>query len=155
MVAEVFGGIAAFKAMLDIAKSIKDMNDVTARQGAIIELREQILAAQTAQFALIEQVSAFKEEVAKFEKWDAEKQQYELKDLGWEAFAFMLKPEARKSEPPHWICTNCFRDRENISRGPDRGHFCPACKTKIQPQESLRWLNQEQSNHASKTKEAN
>jgi hypothetical protein len=33
MVAEVFGGISALKAALDIAKTIKDANDVTTRQG--------------------------------------------------------------------------------------------------------------------------
>ena len=44
MVAEVYAGISAFKSMLDIVKSIKDMNDVSARQRAVIELQEKILS---------------------------------------------------------------------------------------------------------------
>ena len=42
MVAEVFGSIGAFKAMFDIAKALKDMNDAAIRNGAVIELQEQI-----------------------------------------------------------------------------------------------------------------
>ncbi len=53
MVAEVFGGITALKASLDILKTIKDANDVATRQGIVIKLQEQILAAQEAQFSLI------------------------------------------------------------------------------------------------------
>jgi hypothetical protein len=139
MVAEVFAGISAFKSMLDIAKSIKDMNDVAARQGAVIELREQILTAQTAQFALIEQVSTLKTNLAKFETWDAEKQQYELKDLGLGAFAFMLKPEARGAKPPHWVCTNCYADRRisiiqfTTKRSEGSSYLCPSCSSTIRP----------------------
>ena len=155
MVGEVFGGISAFKAMLDIAKSIKDMNDTSVRQGISIELREQILAAQEAQSALIEQVGALKAEVTKFETWETEKQKYELKDLGWGALAYVLKPEARRGEPPHWVCTHCFGERkisiiQNVfEEGFGKCLICPACKNKISPSHDSRdgdgykWLDAE------------
>ena len=97
MVAEVFGGVSALKAALDILKTVKDANDVATRQGIVIKLQEQILSAQAAQFELIEQIGSLKEKVASLEKWETEKQNYELKTLGWNTFAYMLKPEARGS----------------------------------------------------------
>jgi hypothetical protein len=74
MVAEVFGGISALKAALDIAKTIKDANDVATRQGIAIKLQEQILSAQAAQLDLIERVSTLKEKLASKETWETEKQ---------------------------------------------------------------------------------
>jgi hypothetical protein len=68
MVAEVFAGISAFKGMLDIARSFKDMNDAAARQGIAIELREQILTAQETQATLIEKISTLEAEIARFDK---------------------------------------------------------------------------------------
>jgi hypothetical protein len=139
MVAEIFGGISALKASLDILKTIKDTTDVAARQAIVIKLHEQILAAQEAQLSLIEQVHTLKADVAKFEAWDAEKQNYELKDLGSGALAYMLKPDARSGEPPHWICTNCYgNQRISIIQHTSHKHggmafLCQACLGTISP----------------------
>ena len=64
--------------MLDIAKGLKDINDAAARNLAVIELQEKILAAHTAQAALVERVGELEKEMARFETWDAEKQRYRL-----------------------------------------------------------------------------
>jgi hypothetical protein len=53
MVAEVLAGLGAFKTMFDMAKALKDINDAAIRNGAVIELQEQILGAQVAQAALL------------------------------------------------------------------------------------------------------
>lgn len=141
MVAEIFGGISAFKAMLDISKSMKDMNDAAARERVAIELREKVLSAQEAQFALVEQVSGLKAELVKFETWEAEKQKYELKSLGWNSFAYMLKPDARGSAPPHWICTNCYTDRRisiiqhTSERAEGSLYVCPKCHVSLRMSE--------------------
>jgi hypothetical protein len=111
MVGEIFAGVSAFKAMFDMAKGLKDINDATIRNGAIIELQEQILAAQQAQTTLLERIDALEKEAARFEAWDTEKNRYELKDLGYGALAYMLKPDARSSEPPHWVCAHCYENR--------------------------------------------
>jgi hypothetical protein len=143
MVAEVFGGISALKAALDIAKTIKDANDVTTRQGIVIKLQEQILSAQAAQLTLIEDIGTLKEKVTKLENWNAEKQQYELKSLGWNTFAYMLKPDARSAKPPHWVCTRCYADGyaeviqqtrlETVHRGRGMKYCCPRCDWAIDP----------------------
>lgn len=108
MVAEIFGGISALKAALDIAKSVKDMNDVAARQGAIIELREQILSAQEAQSSLIQEISALKTKLADFETWETEKQRYKLDVIAPGIFCYIIQETMRGREPVHRICANCY-----------------------------------------------
>ncbi len=111
MVSEVFAGLSALKAAFDIAKGLKDIDDVTRRNAAIIELQEKLLIAYAAQFDLNELVRKLKEEVARFETWDAEKQRYELKQLasGGAAFAYAVKPAMQGAEPFHCICASCYQ----------------------------------------------
>ena len=45
MVGEVFAGIGALKTAFDIAKGLKDIDDATRRNAAVIELQEKILTA--------------------------------------------------------------------------------------------------------------
>jgi hypothetical protein len=136
MVAEIFAGVSSLKAAFDIAKGLKDIDDATRRNAAVIELQEKILSAQEAQASLVERVRALEAEVTSFEKWEAEKEKYEMQSIGWGAFAYVLKPQARGAAPPHWVCPNCFTNKK-ISiiqfkdRGQDHGHFCPACATKF------------------------
>jgi hypothetical protein len=54
MVAEVYASISAFKAMFDMARGLKDINDAAIRNTAVIELQERILSAQAEQSSLIE-----------------------------------------------------------------------------------------------------
>ena len=154
MVGEVFAGFSAAKAAFDIAKGLKDLDDRTHRNAAVIELQEQILAAQAEQAAAIERIRDLEKQVADFETWDAEKKRYELKNVGYACFAYMLKPEARGSEPPHFVCANCYNQRRIsiIQRGFPQpggraGFFCPPCKTEIRPGNEafadgqIRWID--------------
>jgi hypothetical protein len=71
MVAEVYGGISAFKAMFDLAKGIKDINDATLRNSAVIELQEKILAAQAAQANLVEKIRELETSMTKMKQWES------------------------------------------------------------------------------------
>jgi hypothetical protein len=135
MVGEVFAGLGAFKTMFDMAKALKDINDAAIRNGAVIELQEQILSAQAAQSALIDRVRDLEEKVAGFETWETEKKRYELKLLGGGSYAYMLKKEERGVSPPHWICAHCFGSKriEVIQNVPGKGFYCPGCKNRIEP----------------------
>lgn len=156
MVGEVFTGLTAAKTAFDIAKGLKDIHDATIRNAAVIELQEQILAAQEAQTELIQRIGSLEKEVASFEKWEATSQRYELKNLGKiSAFAYMLKPEARGTEPPHYVCTKCYGERQiSIIQyrpphdGRRSGFECPTCQTEITPSSDifapgyqLQWLD--------------
>lgn len=137
MVAEVYAGLSAFKAMFDMAKGLKDINDATIRNGAVIELQEQILSAQSAQSALAERVGELEKEVACLKTWNAEKKKYELKDVGSGSFVYARKEGAKPTETPHWLCTNCYEDGKKsiLLRADIGGHeklwVCYQCKSHI------------------------
>ena len=148
MVAEIYAGLGAVKAAFDIAKGLKDIHDVTLRNAAVIELQEKILAAQVEQSSLIERIRELEKEMAEFERWDTEKQRYELKDVGFSCFAYMLQPEARGSEPPHFVCTNCFNKCEiSLIQRAGFTYHCPRCNTTIMVAPNtfadgkIRWLD--------------
>lgn len=134
MVPEIVTGLSILNSSLDMAKGLKNINDATVRNAAIIELQEKILAAYSAHAALIERVGELEEKVASFEKWEAEKSRYQLTDYGGSTFAYELKKAMSNGEPPHRICASCYQHgRKSIlqSSGQSRGqelYFCPECK---------------------------
>jgi hypothetical protein len=141
VVSEAMMGITAFKAAMDISKGIKDLDDRTRRNEAVIELQEKILSAQQAQAALIQTVADLEKEIAALRSWEADKQRYELRDLQKGFFAFVLKQGMENGETPHALCTNCFQKGvKSYLQGSghpvihDRSWDCPSCKTKIKNQ---------------------
>jgi hypothetical protein len=149
MVAEVYGGISALKAAFDIAKGLKDINDATIRNATAIELQEKILAALATQSELADRIRQLEQEVANFETWEIQKEQYELKSVAWGAFAYMLKPEARGTKPPHWLCTRCYDNRKTSimqyfgSLSDFMVYKCPECSAqfKIDDSGAPKWID--------------
>jgi hypothetical protein len=45
--------------------------------------------------------------VAALKAWEAEKERYELTEIGPGVFAFALKESMRQGQPVHRICANC------------------------------------------------
>ena len=146
MVAEVVTSLAIFKTLLDMAKGLKDINDATVRNAAVIELQEKIFAAHVQQTTLVERVRELEEQMAHFEAWDAEKQKYELKQVYSGAFAYVLKPKAGGGEPPHWLCTTCYQNNKKAilqaqGRAPDKTfeiYGCPQCKSTMRVHYNVR-----------------
>jgi hypothetical protein len=138
MVGEIFGGISAFKTMMDIAKTIKDMDSAVSRNAAVIELQEQIFSAHEAQSALIARVSELEAEVRRLETWEAEKKRYELYEIKSTRFTRRLKSAMADGEPTHDICAQCYnRGVKAILQGTrtevGRYHLlvCNECKAEI------------------------
>jgi hypothetical protein len=136
MVAEVFAGLNAIKTAFDLAKGLKDIDDATRRNAAVIELQEKILVALAAQAELVETIGELKKRVVELEAWDTDKKRYELKDIWQGSLAYVVKESMSVSETPHNICANCY----------ERGHkrylqprvtgfvkelFCSECNTAI------------------------
>ena len=111
MVAEAIAGISIFKTMLDTARGLKDIHDATARDQVAFTLQRQILEAQTAQMALVDDVGSLKAKLAEFETWDAEKQRYQLEEIVPGVSAYRIKDAVRDGEPDHYICANCYGRR--------------------------------------------
>ena len=77
-----------------MARNLAGMSDKSKRDRLSINLQKEILSAQSAQADLVEEISSLKAKIASFETWETEKKKYDLKDLGWGALAYILKPEA-------------------------------------------------------------
>jgi hypothetical protein len=145
MVGEAIAGLSAIKTAFDLAKGLKDISDAANRNAAVIELQEKILTAQQAQAALVERISELEKQVANFEAWDTEKEKYELKPVGDHGIVYMLKPSARGTEPPHWLCPNCYEQRKKsyLQKAPIHGglYVCQPCKTNITAHGGPKWLD--------------
>lgn len=125
------GGSAEFKAQ------------ILELQGIIVTSQRQAITAQTAEQALLQGKRELEAEIARMKAWDGEKQRYELKAVGGGAFAYALKDGVEPPEPPHWLCTQCYADRQKsfvldqgrAPSGPYSIWKCTRCKSGF----TLRW----------------
>ncbi|MBU2652691.1 MAG: hypothetical protein KKA81_17325 [Bacteroidetes bacterium] len=115
--ASISGTLSGLKTAYDIVKSIKDMDGAVKINAAVIELQSVILDAQTKALdaqqvhaAQVDLIGDLEKEVARLKEQVSDREKYELKRVSPGAFAYMLKKEERGSEPPHWLCQNCYDD---------------------------------------------
>jgi hypothetical protein len=128
MVAELFAGVSAFKTLLDMLKSVKEMDDAARRNAAVIEIQEKVLeiqekvlAGQSEQAELIDLVGKQRTRIAQLEAWDVDKERYVLTELGGGHFAYALKDSMAKGDPPHHLCAQCYTDNiKSILQSEDR-----------------------------------
>ena len=141
MVGEVLIGINALKAAFDLSKGLKDIDDRVRLNSAVMDLQEKILTAQQSQTSLMETVGDLEKEVAALKAWDADKQRYELKDLGKGFYAHVLKQGMENGEDPHALCTNCYQKGfKSVLQSSghvmvvERSWDCHGCKSKVKNQ---------------------
>ena len=141
------------KAAGEMAQGLVEIRDTVKFGDAVIKLQAQIMsaqqgamAAQMDQASLLEEIRTLKTKVTELEGWEAEKKRYERKNIGFGAFAYVLKPDERGAEPPHWICTNCYEHKHIATlqlvmvKGTGQVWTCPGCKNTINPGTStVRW----------------
>lgn len=151
----------ALKNAYEISKAALGLRDAALVQGKIIDLQREISAAlagaieaQTEHMAMLQRIGELEKELGRLETWETEKQKYELQPLGYDCFAYMLKPDARSSEPPHWVCAHCFRNRRvaeivqnTFIQGEGHRYVCPSCKNRVSPSQEafeagrIKWLD--------------
>lgn len=100
--------LKGLKALIDIREEVRRNHAILDLQRQAIELHGHISAAEQEKAALLKRVGALEAEIADLKAGSAELERYELKDIGGGASAYMLKPEMRGAEPPHWLCPACY-----------------------------------------------
>jgi len=144
-VAEIAAAVTGLRSALDVTKAMIGLRDAEAfrtksieLQGIILEALEKGIEAREAYATQLDRVRALEAEVAKLKEWDAEKNHYKLKAVGiGGSLAYMLKPEMRGTEPPHWLCPDCFAQRKKTffqaqgTKGAYRIYACAGCKSQI------------------------
>jgi len=101
-------GLGSIKAALEITKTISDARNTSNLLSVKLELQGFLLEAQEAQAALVAEKRELEERIRQLEAWDGEKKRYQLEPVGQNGFAYVLKPDAAGSEPPHQICAHCY-----------------------------------------------
>ncbi len=117
MASEIGAALTSLAAVSDMAKALVGIHDagvirskVIELQGEIISAQSSALAAQAAQSALLDRIRCLEQEVADLKEWNAEKQKYQLTEVGPGVLAFTLKPDSGSTEPAHSLCSNCYHD---------------------------------------------
>lgn len=139
-VSSITATLAGLKSAGDIVKSIIELKSVSVIQTKIIDLQSQILTAQSSAFSanaeqatMVETIRTLKEEIARIKAWESEKQRYKMYSPWNGTVVYALKKSMCNSEPPHWICTNCYEEgRKSILAQQQKGNstvafLCPKC----------------------------
>jgi len=151
VIAEGVAALASLKSLYEIARDVRNSNDpeklrVAASQMFDLALaaREQTAVLQEERNAAMNEITELKVELRGYKAWDVEKRRYELKTIEPGMFAYMLKAGERGTEPPHWLCPNCFEEeRKSLFQKPQAMYInvkCPRCKTEISPRDDPQWL---------------
>ena len=113
--AEITAAVTSIRAAYDLTKAMIALRDADlladrARELNVLmlDVLEKGVSAREAQAAQLDEINLLKAEIMQLKAWDAEKERYELKKIGTGAVAYSLKPAMRGSEPPHWLCPNCY-----------------------------------------------
>lgn len=144
----IAGLTSSIKSISDIAKTMIGMHDAKVFQAKANELLQvandalhRALETQTAHLALLESERELKRQLAQVEDWAAEKQRYELTEIGFGVFAYAVKEAIRGAEPPHCLCAHCYQKGEKSilqTKGIYLGQHvlrCDACKSEFAPSE--------------------
>ena len=151
--AEITAGIVSLRAAYDLTKAMIGVRDNKLIAAKTNELRMllgeaigKFVEAQQAQLAQLDEITALKAEIKKFTDWEAEKQRYELKSVGRGVSAYMLKPEVRGIENPHWLCPTCFDNGKkshlqfSVQASIGNVYRCNGCDGHITTNEEPKWL---------------
>jgi hypothetical protein len=151
---EIAAAVTGIRAALDMAKAMVGLRDAEAfraksieLQGVVLEAFQKAIEAREVYSVQADRIRTLETEVANLKAWDTEKQKYELKPNYLGAVTYMLKPDARGTEPPHWLCPNCYAEgKKSFLLPTDRGsshvhriYKCGTCKTESMMYEKPKW----------------
>jgi hypothetical protein len=113
----IAGLATSLRAVAEITKAMKDVNDANLIQTKVFELTREImaaqacaLAAQTAQSDLLQRERDLETEIAKLRAWEAEAARYQLQELPPGVFVWTLRQAMANGEPIHRLCAKCYED---------------------------------------------
>ncbi len=142
MITEISSLISSLKATYDIAKGINALKSDVERNESISKILEILVSVQFQASAVL--AKAHKLEIEKYnltkklmelEKWSETEKQYGLKEIASGIFVYVYKKTEKLSEPIHWLCTNCWKDKIKsiIQKTLGDAYACPKCKTELYP----------------------
>ena len=101
--AAIAGAATSLKTAIDISKIALSLRDESLIRTKVLEMQGEIssalasaIAAQTDQLAILQRINDLEKEVAQLKAWDADKQRYELQNVGLGSLAYVVKKPWRK-----------------------------------------------------------
>lgn len=141
-IASISAAWASMKAASELAKALFDSKVDAAAKDQILEMRGLIASSLDAVITAKEELQAARDaereardKLVHYENWLDEKARYQLTAPSGHPAVYALKESQRNSEPPHYLCTNCYESaKKSILHGgiSAHGYFtwnCPGCKT--------------------------
>ena len=128
------------KGILETKNAIEVKGKIIELQAALLEVHTNALSATTAQFELLAQVVALKDQLKAFNDWDEQGPRYALV-CPWHdaAQVYALRKASSDGEVPHFLCPNCFHKRQRVILNQafvTANRYvllaCPSCKAKIE-----------------------
>lgn len=114
-IVEISAGLNSLKLAKDIVQALNGAQNAVAinqvkldLQSAILDAQQGLFSAQEAQSAAAKRIADLEQEIVRLKDWSAERERYQLVDVGTGAFAFMPKVGMENGQPAHWLCANCF-----------------------------------------------
>lgn len=135
---DIITAASAFSQAHQIIKVLLDLKVDSETLAKITALQSVLAEAQSSQLALLEQNSSLlklkddqEKQIARLETWAHESQRYQLHEIQPAVVAYALKESHANSEPPHWLCANCYNNGQKsiLNRGKvggiDHTYTCP------------------------------
>lgn len=124
----ISAAITGLKTAAEIAKAMKGLQDQADIQTKVIELQSAILDAQTSalaaqsdQLSMMQKMRQLEDEVSRVRAWEATKQRYQMVTPWSGCQVYALKDSSKDSDPPHWICPQCYEDgKKSILHNSDK-----------------------------------
>jgi len=139
MYAEISAAIASLKALIEIVNASKELRDSSELSAAVSEVNIKLLhvsgvalAGQEKEAALSKRITELENQLREIENFESEAARYVLHELTPGLFAYAVKPEHERGEPPHMLCANCMAQRQkSILQRSNRRYDCHKCKSSI------------------------
>ncbi len=114
---DVTQAFTSLQAATQLIKALMGVRDAAVIDSKMIELRDHLINAQNSIFesqaqqsTLIQRVHDLEKELMSIKAWEKEKERYQLIEPWRGCFLYALKEASKGTEPPHWICAQCYQE---------------------------------------------
>ena len=146
-VAQVVTALGGIKTLIELMRNFSATKSTSEIEAMRTEMLGQLTDVQLTVLELQDQLGTASQRVQEMEKenerlrdWTSEREKYELKEMGPQAFAYVLK-DTQGDGPTPRLCAHCFENAER-SILQSAGFYsvnqvleCPRCKNQVRYQD--------------------
>ncbi len=113
------------------------INGLREVQKDIIASANEIDALRKKNSEMADREKKLEAKLLKYEKWDKIEKKYLLTELVPHVFVYAPKPGIKSEEPRHYLCTNCFKNKEESilqysgMKASGKCYHCDKCGSEI------------------------